>query len=71
MPDLAGLLVVAQPAVALVSSLGAAAERVGDLRPCRSCIQRPSDGQLPLGGQVAEASGEDCDRRSGGVTTST
>ncbi|MHB8290747.1 MAG: hypothetical protein ACYDEY_16295 [Acidimicrobiales bacterium] len=54
MPDGPGLGAVAEPPVAPMSCLGAAAEGLGDLGPGRTVGKGTSDGQFPFVGQRVE-----------------
>jgi hypothetical protein len=60
-PDGAGLLAVAEPAVAPVGGLGTGPERLGDLGPGRTSAERAGDGELALGREGVELSGEGLD----------
>jgi hypothetical protein len=60
-PDGAGLVAVAEPAVAPVGGLGTGPERLGDLSPGGAGGQGSGDGQLTFGREGAQLSGEGLD----------
>jgi hypothetical protein len=41
-----------------MGGLGAAAEGLGDLRPCRTVVKGTGDCQFPFGGQLVEPTGQ-------------